>query len=430
MKTRVTNLEKTAVFLVFLFYISTNSFWGYRFFHDSDILPAVACIVPIALILVYYCYHAWVIPKTLLFLVLAVYATIVVSSSFSAKMILFYGLCAMVILDSRIAENPSYLKFFYYFSFIFIIGSLFYLLFPGLYRSMILPAFSGSSQYARLIRWTQRSVYLIVPGFANQTSFNACHFAYGIGYLLCSRFAGEKLTGKRIVVLGLLFACLVLTNKRAQFLLLFAALAVSYYMLDSGQHKLRKLLTVLMTGFAVITVLYILVMRVNAGVFIKLRQMLLDIESDDDVSSGRIVLYEGALQHFLQKPLFGIGWERFQFLEDVPGSMHTHNIYLELLCETGIVGFTVFVAFFVYALRAAVKICKRAITPEEKTAAGFCLFLQLFFLTYGLTGNPLYDPPYYIPYFICCAYSIQKNHMYNKLPQEIPQNTGQLVSPI
>lgn len=43
--------------------------------------------------------------------------------------------------------------------------------------------------------------------------------------------------------------------------------------------------------------------------------------------------------------------------------------------------------------------------PHQKTMSLFSLFLQLFFLIYGITGNPLYDFIYYMPYLFACAYT-------------------------
>ena len=396
--------EKCAVFLIFLFYASTNSFWGYRLFHESDIFAAAACLLPIFLFAVYYCRTGLRIRVTTAVLILAMYVVIVLWSSFNLKCVLIYGMCVVLLLDSSISDTSDLLKKFYLFSLLFAVGSFIYLFLPALYRSAILPFFSGSSQYSRLIRWTRRTSYYIVPGFANQTSFNACHFVYGIGYLLSCRIGGKKIESKKWLVFIVLFMCLVLTNKRAHFLFLFLSLAIAYYATGDSKQKGKRILILVLIGFVLLIILYYLIYKVNIGVFIKLRNMFSLMNDDEDVMSGRNVLSGIAWETFLQNPLFGIGWEKYPSMP-VSRGMHTHNIYLELLCETGIVGFTVFAAFFGYALYTAFRNCRRAKSQEEKTSASFCLFMQIFFLLYGITGNPLYDPPYYIPYFIICAFS-------------------------
>ncbi len=400
--------EKCAVFLVFLFYASTNSFWGYRLFHNSDIFAGAACLLPIFLYFIYYCAAGLHTRSTAACLILAMYAVIVIWSSFIPKFILFYGMCVTLLLDSNISDTTDLLKRFFLFSLLFAFGSFINLFLPGLYRSVILPSFSGSSQYARLIRWSNRSNYFIIPGFANQTSFNACHFVYGIGSLLCFRIGGGKIGFKKWVILGLLSICLVLTNKRAHFLFLILSLAITYYATGDNKQKGKRILILALIAIVLLIVANYLINNVNIGVFIKLRNTLTQLEDGEDVTSGRSAMYAAAWKYFVQNPLFGIGWEKSPVIIPELHGMHVHNIYIELLIETGIVGFTVFAAFFGYALYTAIRNARKAKSQDEKTSAGFCLFMQLFFLLYGITGNPLYDPPYYIPYFIICSFSIHE----------------------
>ena len=72
----------------------------------------------------------------------------------------------------------------------------------------------------------------------------------------------------------------------------------------------------------------------------------------------RVSLYALAWSHFIENPLFGIGWGNFRFT--VIGTItkdtefEVHNIYLQLLCETGIIGFLLIVipiiGFFIFTL--------------------------------------------------------------------------------
>ena len=64
-----------------------------------------------------------------------------------------------------------------------------------------------------------------------------------------------------------------------------------------------------------------------------------------DFTSGRTGLYALAIAGFQSAPLFGIGFDQFYtlvnpLLTDIEGNVmqDAHNIYLQMLCETGIVG--------------------------------------------------------------------------------------------
>ena len=87
-------------------------------------------------------------------------------------------------------------------------------------------------------------------------------------------------------------------------------------------------------------------------------------------------------------------------------SMSTHNVYLQLLAETGIVGLALFLVPAAVTLIAAMR---RSVAHRGGGLYGesFCLWAcvgaQIFFLVYCFSGNPLYDPQCYVPYFISCV---------------------------
>ena len=54
---------------------------------------------------------------------------------------------------------------------------------------------------------------------------------------------------------------------------------------------------------------------------------------------------------------------------------------------------------------------KMRVNPEDYTNIDYCLMnfslaMQIFFILYGFTGNPLYDREMFVPYFIACAISV------------------------
>jgi O-antigen ligase len=82
----------------------------------------------------------------------------------------------------------------------------------------------------------------------------------------------------------------------------------------------------------------------------------------DDLSLlSRVVLWYTAWGLFLSSPLHGVGFGTFSFiyeqylphLSDLEAGLQVHNIYLELLAETGILGFVSFFALVAAAFREA-----------------------------------------------------------------------------
>lgn len=415
--------------LVLLISASTNAFWGYKLFHDSDLFAGMACLIPLAMLAVSFFMHSDRINANQLLIALAVYAVILITSGFSPKQILFYGLCVGLLMYSPAGEYKHMLKLFLILGILYALGSILYLVFPGFYKSFILPAFSGSSQYSRLVRWSRRTSNFIVPSFANQTPYAACFFIYGIGYLFCTRTRETKHWVPACGLILLFTACLVLTNKRGHFLFAALALVGTFYLSATKEQRGIRALRIALIGITAAVVLYIVINNVDIGVFRKIRRMFENLSNDEDISSGRGDLALTAFRQFLKHPLFGIGWEKFRFLPELESSIQTHNIYMQLLCETGIVGISVMGIFFAYSFRAAVRSCRFFRQGTESAAAKFCLFIQAFFLLYGLTGNPLYDPPYYIPYFLACAFSFA---LYNRTyddPAGETEETGVEAAP-
>ena len=114
---------------------------------------------------------------------------------------------------------------------------------------------------------------------------------------------------------------------------------------------------------------------------------------------GRDQLWNQAIDYFLQNPLTGIGWNNYKKIFTLRET-HVHNIYLQLLCETGIIGFLSFIVFFVRSLIISFKNLKVSRNNSiEFSWILFSLYVQIYFLLYGLSGNPLYDVEEMILYF-------------------------------
>lgn len=82
--------------------------------------------------------------------------------------------------------------------------------------------------------------------------------------------------------------------------------------------------------------------------------------------------------------------------------------------ENGILGFVVFISVLGYAFFSTVQLALRFGSYEYHQGIPFLLFslyIQVFFLVYGMSGNPLYDN--YILYFYLFAIFIVKNSEYH-----------------
>ena len=76
-----------------------------------------------------------------------------------------------------------------------------------------------------------------------------------------------------------------------------------------------------------------------------------------------------------------------------------HNIYLQLFYDHGIVGAGIYVVFFLYNLRLAIK-------RKEPMQ----IYIQMLMLVYGMSGNPIYSNSFFIVYVIFSVVTVEKRN--------------------
>ena len=87
-------------------------------------------------------------------------------------------------------------------------------------------------------------------------------------------------------------------------------------------------------------------------------------EVDDFTSASRLALWGTAGVMFLQHPVLGVGYGNYRSLYNdylpgvTPNQLDAHNIYLQFLAETGIIGFIVFFVLVGSFARIAVKLAR------------------------------------------------------------------------
>jgi O-antigen ligase len=203
--------------------------------------------------------------------------------------------------------------------------------------------------------------------------------------------------------------CLVLTGKRAHLLFGVIAFCVSYIMIyNRGNFRIR--FQRIIKFFIAFSLVFIVALNIPA--FQVTFQRFMRQQVVEGMMIGRVnSKWIPALELFKENPLFGCGWQQFGYLHPTYNSgdeiaRNVHNIYIQLLCETGIVGFLLIIGImvitFIMTLRKVTELRKQKIYSDEFLFLSFSFSYQLFFLLYGITGNPLYDIQTLFPYMLCC----------------------------
>lgn len=277
-----------------------------------------------------------------------------------------------------------------------IFGWLFWLL-PGLYVSKIVPLFPADSR-GELIKWSNQHVLM---GLTAHYSGSGVLCAYSVIYYAASWLSKER-KEQDLTMLLLTAISLMLTQKRGPLLFAVATVVALYFLANRVSFDV-------MMKFGMISAAALIFLLLAIQFLPDLQRVIDRFLEDGDVASGRGELYAYALELFKTHKLLGVGWGQYRFM---PGSMGlpVHNIYLQILAETGIIG-----SFFIYSglLSSIIATIKNILSVKKNAPNGnqqcvpfallFSAAMQIYFLLYGITGNPIYDMMGMYPYFLAIA---------------------------
>ncbi len=281
---------------------------------------------------------------------------------------------------------------------------------PFIYFKFVIPLFDIESQ-KQLIKAYQNG---FMAGLTDHYSTNGMYLSVGLG-IFGSVLLNDMKSIKNIIGFIVMLAALLLTGKRGPLLFSIVSLVIVYYFFKSDKPKGRliKIFGILFLGLVALLIASIWVPQL-----LNVLNRFFSESNSGDVTAGRGPLYDLAFKLFKEKPIFGHGWGSYPsyYYENLGKYMsvykyrHAHNIYLQLLCESGIVGFALNILFFLYNLFSTIMLftqyrkSKKYLQQSAGFAMPYCLFIQVFFLLYGMTGNPLYDVAVLFPYYFSIMY--------------------------
>ena len=240
----------------------------------------------------------------------------------------------------------------------------------GLYQMMV----GGYTALYDVLYPVQEEIRQIPPWEGRITSFLE-HYNGLAGYLnlvapfclvFALRGADPALRSLSRWSLALAGVALLLTQSRGGLLALVAMLMVSAYLLAPDRKTRMRRLAVLLVAC--------LLAAAVAGLFF---QRLGEI--DDYTAVSRLAIWGGAFTVFARAPVVGAG---FGNLRPLMGGLlglpagwmgDAHNLYLELLAESGLAGSMVFAVLILCALRAARR-CARQSGDEFERLIGVAVF--------------------------------------------------------
>lgn len=259
-----------------------------------------------------------------------------------------------------------------------------------------------STVYPHLSQVAQRYLdYFLPQGYG--VSLGGCTFTdyvLFLGITACCAWLvrGNNSAGRTAALVGcaaVLLMAIVAVGRRGELLAALVCCAVVLLMMLSFK---QRIVLILVGGAALAAVL------AGAIAFLPqlkeielLRRYLHTLEGileGYDFTSGRFQLFGLAIDGFKSAPIFGIGWDQYVTLvpvtlTDIEDKVisDAHNIYLQLLCETGIVGTVLVLTPMFYTLWHSGGLLMKLRHRKGSTALELCcasFMIQFFLLFVGL----------------------------------------------
>ena len=225
-------------------------------------------------------------------------------------------------------------------------------------------------------------------------------------------FSGRKFDWKSVLALifsGVFLYAILLVGRRGELLGAVACLGLLVLALCSRKKRRFLIIGGIVAGVVGFAALVALIPWLKQ--FPPMVRYVMTIEqllSGQDITSGRLELYALAMEAFLDKPFFGMGWDQFhtlipQAFLDLHGQdvEDVHCIYLQFFTEAGIVGAPFLIAPLLYGYwLVCSQLSRLKKRPGElQTARMLCIasfLVQSFLLFLGI-----YDPNFQRVIFWC-----------------------------
>lgn len=329
------------------------------------------------------------------------------AGSLADVIVILVSLFLVVFYSSKVEDFRSGLHLLTFLGLFFSFGILLDSMLPKVYNRFIM-IFPES--YTELLDESSKKY---VTGFSKNPGFSAGYISAAIIVML-SLIQDKKPTKTWFAKLGFLFLGLMFTEKRGQSIFLILTFVVCYLAPVTGLKKWKRYWKIIAAVLGGILVFYLFSdLFMSIPLVKRIVNSIIGFAEGQDVSTGRLKLYRWALTLYHENPSWGIGWGDYKTTvignATLTKKLDTHNIYLQLLCETGLVGLICFCSVFFLFWNSARKVYVEAVTQAKEYGreilpfAFFAFAYQTFFLLYGLSGNSLYDQHYQILYFISCS---------------------------
>lgn len=340
----------------------------------------------------------------LAYIVVTSFFSIDMFASFRFILMLFLAYVNKLLLDSFDDWKRPVLNLMYYASMIHVIATVMQFLFPHVIEVINSFILSGDNLLAN----QELTNYGGYAGITGQTGVNAFYISIFI-MLSFIKISYEDKKVRKLLLMFLGVIALFLTSKRS-FLLFVIILIPMYYIFRQSGPIYKKMFKLI---FISIIILLLALFLNKLGVMDSILNKNDNLSAYGDLTNGRNLLWKKTFMLFLSHPFFGYGIDTIHLII----GQYTHNIYIQTLCEIGIFGCVIFIFAIIISLLNVIRSLK-----VKSMYKDISLLIQLLFLFYGFTGNPLYGHIFLMTYFL--SMSLGKESKGEKKDERKRENEG------
>jgi putative inorganic carbon (HCO3(-)) transporter len=270
-------------------------------------------------------------------------------------------------------------------------------------REQIVPHLQDA-YLARLARGRVYSVFVYPNSFAGFL-LAVLPLVLFYGFIHRVWFTKGNLQKGIVYILLLPLPCILsffLTQSKAGYLTLFL---VAVAAVIAARRKIRLRPGILLTGLIALIVILSAILLTPPG-----RRLIL--EKGGYTFEARIAYWRAGLKMIPRNPIIGSGFNSFGLLYSryqLPGpheAKSAHNNYLQILVETGILGFICFLGVWVFGLAAGFRHVRKYLASENRLSSADALVLSgllgvACFLIHGFADFDLYVPGIAMTIWLC-----------------------------
>jgi len=190
-------------------------------------------------------------------------------------------------------------------------------------------------------------------GYVDNANAAARYFIVAMIFLTHLRSESKEPFPRFLMLIGIFITYLgvFFTVSRTGIVLLFAAQLMIFFSQSSGRQRLN----IIILGIIGLVLIWL----ISENAFRLAGTILPAVSEGEDTMGLRYALWEAAIRMFKERPVTGVGIGMYRFLvplysRDLPfiagRSIWAHNTYIQILVETGFVGFILFFGMFINSL--------------------------------------------------------------------------------